>query len=453
MSKILVVEDEQTLRNSICRYLSKRLGVDTVGVGSVQAAQTHFGDSSVALVILDLQLPDGYGLDLLPLLAAQGRSIAIILITAHYLRFADELPRSSNISVLQKPFEMDQLCALVRERFATGNSDNPRQSAFTVADYLQLAAMARRSIELTISAPHGHRGMISVVDGDVRWASDEQGEGIPAFQRLALMPTAEVRSEPLVSFEGPSNVSGALEQLLLDAARVADEQARSVSSAASLELSLSSSPPASNVVNLETQKYAVGAIAPPPPIGMVATAASGQARAMGQVHVAVSREPTARPAANASQPVAKNQRAVVVTETRVIPGTASSPAPEPKPKEEHEVTAMKIAREQPRIADLIARIPTLRGVARTAMDGSVLESTGDIDAETTCAVATLAAHQIAAGAAELGLGDLCAWQLSTKNASWYVVTLPKQSIVAVGEANKNAVSVLKKIQVELGVQP
>lgn len=100
--------------------------------------------------------------------------------------------------------------------------DSSQMSAFSVADYLQLAGMARRSLHLRVS--NGQTAGTLVVQGGVPvWAQDERGTGPAAFHRLALLSSAQIACAPAEDWAGGTNLEGSLEQLLLDAARAEDE--------------------------------------------------------------------------------------------------------------------------------------------------------------------------------------------------------------------------------------
>src|SRR6185295_17754884 len=224
MDRVLVLEDELALRSSLCRLLRQNQELAVSETGSLRDA-VRLLDEQPNLIVSDLDLPDGSGLDLLQALAFRGLRVPVIFITAYLSRFQAQLPASSNIDVLEKPFGQEDFARLIRRRLARHASAPPR-SAFSVADYLQLAGLARRDVCLTISAPHGARGKIIVQDGQTAWAEDQGGEGLEAFRRLAFLPEAEVSCRPSDARVTTPNVQGSLEQLLLDAARQLDERGR-----------------------------------------------------------------------------------------------------------------------------------------------------------------------------------------------------------------------------------
>lgn len=81
MTYILVVEDEPSLRADLVDYLTI-CGYNVEGVGSAEAFESTFAAREPDILIVDIGLPDGNGLDL----ARQARSrsdCGILILTAH----------------------------------------------------------------------------------------------------------------------------------------------------------------------------------------------------------------------------------------------------------------------------------------------------------------------------------------------------------------------------------
>ena len=61
---ILIVEDEPLLRKQLTAQL-ERLGADVTGAAKLSAARQFINDSSFDFALVDVNLPDGRGIDLL----------------------------------------------------------------------------------------------------------------------------------------------------------------------------------------------------------------------------------------------------------------------------------------------------------------------------------------------------------------------------------------------------
>lgn len=108
---ILVVDDEPRLRQTIARSLELHgHHVDTAAThhDAIVAATS----TSYDMLLLDVNLPDGTGWDVLRDLAAAGRSIPAIIVSAippSAARVREFRPHG----VLYKPFPMDALLRLI----------------------------------------------------------------------------------------------------------------------------------------------------------------------------------------------------------------------------------------------------------------------------------------------------------------------------------------------------
>jgi two-component system, response regulator, stage 0 sporulation protein F len=116
---VLIVEDDEEIIKILDRLLSGQ-GYATIksenGADAMQMAATVKPD----VVILDLNLPDFSGIQVLDKLKAMDETVQVIILTAHgskdSVRSAMEL---GALNFLTKPFEFKELCGAVREAFET----------------------------------------------------------------------------------------------------------------------------------------------------------------------------------------------------------------------------------------------------------------------------------------------------------------------------------------------
>lgn len=112
--RVLVVDDEDILAWSIDTEL-KALGAEVTRAGSIREALERFPAAAPDLVITDLKLPDGNGLELLKKWHFEQPDMPVILITAHgAIDSAVTALRLGAFDYLQKPFDMKSLLAAVR---------------------------------------------------------------------------------------------------------------------------------------------------------------------------------------------------------------------------------------------------------------------------------------------------------------------------------------------------
>lgn len=107
--EILVVEDEQTVRETVCDMLV-RLGYKVVSCEDGEEALELTRSRSFDLLLTDIELPRLNGKELIEQLRASGREIKPLLMTGHrVVAMAPEQP------FLLKPFDMRTLGRAVSE--------------------------------------------------------------------------------------------------------------------------------------------------------------------------------------------------------------------------------------------------------------------------------------------------------------------------------------------------
>ncbi len=112
--KILVVDDEEAARYGIRKALQAR-DVLILEAPDLRSARYTLEKESPDLVLLDVNLPDGSGIELLKETVSGNRNCSVIIVTAHGSeRLAIEAIRAGAYDYLSKPFEIDELRLLVR---------------------------------------------------------------------------------------------------------------------------------------------------------------------------------------------------------------------------------------------------------------------------------------------------------------------------------------------------
>jgi two-component system response regulator PilR (NtrC family) len=110
---VLVVDDEPDLR-TLYELTLLREGYDIETAGTVQDALLHLKDRTYSVVITDMRLPDGNGLELLRWLEESGRREKAIVITAYgSAENAVEALKSGAYDYLTKPVDLKQFRSVV----------------------------------------------------------------------------------------------------------------------------------------------------------------------------------------------------------------------------------------------------------------------------------------------------------------------------------------------------
>lgn len=223
-SEVLLVEDEILFRSSLARGLSKLEGVSVSAVGTVGEALNFLEKKNFDLIISDINLPDRSGLELFDEIGKRSIPIPIILMTGYLSAYQTKLASHPFVDVIEKPIKLSFIRGLVKERLQN-HAEVKQAPPFSAGDYLQLAAFGRHSVSILSYFGGRKVGKIIVHQGEVWRVEDLRGEGREAFRRLVSIEGAHHICETLVSDPGVRNLNDSWEFLLLDAARVKDEQA------------------------------------------------------------------------------------------------------------------------------------------------------------------------------------------------------------------------------------
>jgi FixJ family two-component response regulator len=118
---IAIVDDDESVREAAVS-LFRSMGLEAVGFASAEEFLSSDGVERASCLVLDLQMPGMGGLRLQSHLAAMGRQIPIVFITA----YSDEATRSralksGAVMFLTKPFSEEDLLGGLRSALGPGN--------------------------------------------------------------------------------------------------------------------------------------------------------------------------------------------------------------------------------------------------------------------------------------------------------------------------------------------
>lgn len=116
MLKILIIDDEE----EICALLSgmlRKQGHEVEADHTIKGGYGAFVDGSFDLVFLDLNLPDGTGLDLIPKLKEINQDVRIYIISAYDGQAEREKALSKGASgFISKPFTRDLIINVLQNK-------------------------------------------------------------------------------------------------------------------------------------------------------------------------------------------------------------------------------------------------------------------------------------------------------------------------------------------------
>ena len=141
--RILIVDDEADLRELLEITLLK-MGLDVDSAANVAAARALLARTEYAMVLTDMRLPDGAGIDLVREVAANHKNTPVAVITA--FGSADNAVaalKAGAFDYLSKPVGLDQLRLLVQSALRITKTEVPAQSASTPSRLIGQSAAIR----------------------------------------------------------------------------------------------------------------------------------------------------------------------------------------------------------------------------------------------------------------------------------------------------------------------
>lgn len=130
-SSLLIVDDEPNIRSSLSRSLEME-GYRCVAAEDVASAHAMLDVETIDLVLLDVKLPDGNGLDVLRWISAKRPGLPVVMMSGHgTVEMALDAVRSGAHDFVEKPLSVEKLLVTIGNalRFAGQGSELARLRA------------------------------------------------------------------------------------------------------------------------------------------------------------------------------------------------------------------------------------------------------------------------------------------------------------------------------------
>ncbi len=143
--RILVVDDEKSIREFLTILLQQEK-YDVVTAASVEEGISRLASDRPDLVMCDLKLPDGSGLEVLRQARKTELDTPFIIITAHTTpQHALEALRAGAAEYLSKPFNVDDLKAILSKLL---ERPAPDRESYEVPEFIGSSAPIRRILDM-----------------------------------------------------------------------------------------------------------------------------------------------------------------------------------------------------------------------------------------------------------------------------------------------------------------
>lgn len=114
--RVLILDDESSLRTALFRVLDRK-GLNVITANKIEEAKIlSQGDTVIDLAIVDLNLPDGDGIEFMSHLKALNPACEVIILTGHAtIESAIRATQKGAFHFVTKPFNLEELMSLVEK--------------------------------------------------------------------------------------------------------------------------------------------------------------------------------------------------------------------------------------------------------------------------------------------------------------------------------------------------
>lgn len=230
----MVLDDDICLTTVVTKALRTGLpNAEVLIARSIAEAQLLLSEFKIHFFILDINLPDGSGIDFLCDVRTMFPDARVMMVTGTPLPQYEQ--QSKELGVLlfrQKPVDTKELVQLVHshcEKMGHATTvQNVDGSSFAVSltclsalDIIQLKCLASATLVLQVASPSGI-GRIYFEDGQIVHAETPDSRGEGAFEQILRWKGGRIK-EMVAPYKPPHTITTGWQGLLLDVAQRIDE--------------------------------------------------------------------------------------------------------------------------------------------------------------------------------------------------------------------------------------
>ncbi len=234
---------------------------------SVAEARLLLSEFKIHFFILDVDLPDGTGIDFLSDLRARFPDARVMMITASPV--SDHEKATKDLGVLlfrQKPVDTKEIVKLVRSQYENMGHATTMQhvdgkfavslTCLSALDIIQLKCVSNATLVMQVASPGGI-GRIYFEDGQIIHAETPDSRGESAFEEILRWKGGQIK-ELTAAYKPPRTITTGWQGLLLNICQRIDESDRDNDKAGitkePVEIpTLTPTPPAAPVAKAEAQ--------------------------------------------------------------------------------------------------------------------------------------------------------------------------------------------------------
>ena len=202
---ILVADDDRTIRTVLTQALT-RAGCKVHATSSLVTLMRWVDEGKGDLVISDVVMPDGNGLEQLPQIAEARPGLPVIIISAqNTIMTAIQAAEAEAFDYLPKPFDLPDLMKRAGRALATKRRATPKR-ADDAGDGNDLPLVGRTAAMqdlYRLVARVMNTGMPVLINGESGTGKSLIGRAIHDFSDRRNLPFVTVSASDLASFDGP----------------------------------------------------------------------------------------------------------------------------------------------------------------------------------------------------------------------------------------------------------
>jgi len=223
MDKVLLVEDDlkfqRILRARLQKYKDKfEIVLANNGTEAIKVLQ----QSSISVVITDIQMPKVDGLELLAHIKEKHPKIPCFVMTAYGTAKTKETLSKNSLRIFNKPFRIDDLADDVIQALQQ-DAQGGTLKGISVSSFLQLIQMEEKTCFLEITSNGDKKGYFYFKDGVLYDAVCGGLKGEEAAFRLLALDKASIRLKNLSDDKIVRQINMSLMNLIMESLRRKDE--------------------------------------------------------------------------------------------------------------------------------------------------------------------------------------------------------------------------------------
>jgi DNA-binding NarL/FixJ family response regulator len=228
----MILEDDPVTSIALAKALHLAMQDELVLTArTVAEARLLLEEYEIDFFVLDVNLPDGSGIDFLMEISAKNPSAAVIIMTAQPLpEYRDQAEAYGALRFMEKPVHYMTVAALARDCRAALATQTRGNTGFfaaaltrlTVLDIVQLKCLNNATQVIDFTSSQGGRGRVHFQNGEIIHATTAKSKGEAAISEIIGWRGG--RAQEVVSAQPVERtIFKGWQSLLLNAAQSADE--------------------------------------------------------------------------------------------------------------------------------------------------------------------------------------------------------------------------------------